>query len=982
VVTAGILLAAIFLTCPCTFALNPELDVSQYAHTPWKFREGFVKGDIHAIAQTPDGYLWLGTEYGLVRFDGVRYVPWQPPADQHLPSNDVTKLLTARDGTLWIGTRQGLASWKGGKLTRYGEPAGQAVDALLEDHEGSIWVGGYSVSNGELCVIRNGSARCFGEDGVLGHGVFGLHEDHKGGLWVGVPLGLWRWKPGPPKFYPMPGEVDGIRSFGEDTDGGLLIDGFGGIKRFNDGKAQAYPIPDSTKKFRTRSILRDRDGGLWIGTAYDGLVHVHQGRADVFGQAEGLSSDRISGLFEDREGDIWAVTANGLDRFRDYAVATFTGNQGLSSPSAPAILADRDGSIWLNTADGINRLNHGEVTAYRERQDRSRPKAPQQREIVGSGLPDHGAQSLFQDDRGRIWIATLNGVGYLENNRFVLVPGIPGGIVHQFTEDTQGNLWIANQELGLFRLSLQNLSPESKVQRIPNASLGRKDPVVVLDADPLQGGLWLGFYQSGVANLADGQIRASYSSADGLGAGRVNHVHVDRDGAVWAATAGGLSRIKDGRIATLTSKNGLPCDSVVWMMEDDAHSVWMNTACGLVRVPRPELDAWVSNPGRTIKASVFDGLDGVRSHPEGSGYTPQVAKTPDGRLWFLPVDGVSMVDPNHLPFNQLPPPVNVETVKVNGKELAADQGLQLSHSGNDLEIDYTAPSLAIPERVRFRYKLEGKDADWQDVGTRRQAYYGGLAPKRYRFRVMARNSDGVWNEAGAAWDFSIAPAYYQTIWFQALEVFAGAGFLWLLYRLRLRQVTARVNLLYNERLAERTRIARDLHDTLLQSLAGVSLQLDGISKQAATHPERTPSLIARVREQVDSAFREARVKVWNLRSTALEAQGLEGALRQLVERLGSAITARCESSLDLDIAREHRQQDDPSVGEFRPDRERDVDAAKIRKPKIRQGDIGPELAMFPDPFLTAGSRAHQPHVGLVVNQTRDSFAEQRVIIDA
>jgi signal transduction histidine kinase len=238
--------------------------------------------------------------------------------------------------------------------------------------------------------------------------------------------------------------------------------------------------------------------------------------------------------------------------------------------------------------------------------------------------------------------------------------------------------------------------------------------------------------------------------------------------------------------------------------------------------------------------------------------------------------------------------VHIETVKVNGKERAPDEGLALSHVSNDLEIDYTALSFTNPDRVRFKYKLEGKDDDWQDVGTRRWASYGGLPPKKYRFRVMASNNDGVWNEAGAAWNFSITPAYYQTIWFQALSVLAVAGLVWLLYRLRLRQMTARVKLLYNERLAERTRIARDLHDTLLQSLAGVSLQLDGVSKQAARAgvPENALSMIGRIREQVDSAFREARSKVWNLRSPELKDQGLAAALRQFVERAQPATTAR------------------------------------------------------------------------------------------
>jgi len=504
------------------------------------------------------------------------------------------------------------------------------------------------------------------------------------------------------------------------------------------------------------------------------------------------------------------------------------------------------------------------------------------------------AGSLFQDSRGRIGASTLREFGYLENGRFVPAKTVPGGAVYSMAEDAVGNLWIANKDQGLI-----HLLREGEVQQIPWAGLGHQDPALALAVDPRQGGLWIGFYRGGLEYFAGGQVQASYTAANGLGEGRVNGLRFDPDGTLWAATEGGLSRYKNGRIATLTSRNGLPCDSTHWVMEDDAHSFWLYTACGLVRMARSELDAWTAAVdggkamNRTLHIMVFDNADGVRSMEDHGGYTPHVAKSSDGKLWFLPQDGASVIDPRHIPSNKLPPPVQIETVKIDGKEVPAAEGLALSHRNNDLEIHYTALSLTIPERVRFRYKLEGKDSDWQDAGTGRPVFYGGLAPREYRFRVMACNNDGLWNEAGAAWNFSIVPAYYQTLWFQGLCVLAAAGLAWLWYRLRLHQITTRLNLLYNERLGERARIARDLHDSLLQSLAGVSLQLHGIKKQAATAPEKTVSLIEHVREQVDLSFREVRLKVWNLRSPEYEGQGLAPTLREFTERIGVASTARC-----------------------------------------------------------------------------------------
>src|ERR1700683_1813428 len=337
---AGIAFGILLECCPCAVALNPSLDINQYAHTAWTIREGFFKGVIYAIAQTPDGYLWLGTEFGLLRFDGVRPTPWEPPAGERLPATYIRRMLVARDGRLWIGTNEGLASWKDGKLTHYPELAGQFVQGLLEDRQGVIWVGVSATPNGRLCAIQRGRVKCYGEDGSFGGGVLSLYEDNRGNLWAGADTGLWRWKPGPPKLYSMP-ETQ-LHALIEGDNGALLIAMRGGIRQLVDGKTEAYPLPGAGRQFPNH-LLRDRNGGLWIGTACRVLRHVHQGKTDLFARSDGLSGDFVTALFEDREGNIWVATSDGLDRFRDFTVPTISVKQGLSNATVGSVLAAKDG---------------------------------------------------------------------------------------------------------------------------------------------------------------------------------------------------------------------------------------------------------------------------------------------------------------------------------------------------------------------------------------------------------------------------------------------------------------------------------------------------------------------------------------------------------------------------------------------------------------------------------------------------------------
>jgi len=883
-------------------ALNSSLDVSQYAHTAWKTDEGFSTGLIRSITQTPDGYLWLGTEFGLLRFDGVRAVAWEPPQRQHLPSSDIRSVQGARDGRLWIGTWSGLASWKDGKLTHYPELDGQIIEALLEDREGTMWVAGWAPSIGRLCRIQSGSTECYGQDGRFGSGVTALYEDRGGNLWAAGMNGLWRWKPGPPKLYPMPDPAQRIYALLESDDGGLLVVQHTGITKVRSGKAELYPLPAG---FQPHRLLHDRDGGLWIGALVDkGLLHIHEGRTDRFTPAEGLSGESVDALFEDREGNIWVATDDGLDRFRDFAVPTISIQQGLSSRGVSSILTERNGSLWVGASDGLNRWIEGQITVYRYRSlsgvrgnsvpGREADSRGTIREITDSGLPDK-AHALFQDARGQVWVGTQSGIAFLKSDRFVPVASVPYGIVYSFSDDSAGNVWVSHQK------GLLHLSGARAVELIPWARLGRTEPAFALLHDAVQGGLWLGFLDGGVAYFKDGQLRASYASAEGLGQGRVRDFYIDRNGTLWTATDGGLSRIEDGRILTLTSQNGLPCDTVHWMREDDSHSVWLYLACGLVRIGRSELDSWASHPQQTLHPTVFDSSDGVASHRFTSGYNSVVAKSADGKLWFVRDAGVSVIDPHHLAFNERPPPVHIEHVTADDKNYNATNGLRLPPRIRNLAINYTALSFVAPEKVRFRYTLEGQNRNWHEVVNDRRVQYTKIAPGTYRFRVIASNNSGVWNETGATLDFSIAPAYYQTRWFAALVVVAAAALLWTAYRLRVAQLARQFNRTLDARLSERTRIARDLHDTLLQSFQGLVLRFQSASRILPARPDEAKQRLDRALDQAEAAITEGRNAVQGLRASATTVNDLANGIAAIGAELTSGPAAADAPTIVVDV---------------------------------------------------------------------------------
>jgi signal transduction histidine kinase/ligand-binding sensor domain-containing protein len=860
---------SLLLLCPSALALDPSLDVSQYAHTAWRVREGFTQGYIRSIAQTTDGYIWLGTGFGLFRFDGARAGLWHPPLNgEQLPSNFVLCLHVARDGTLWIGTMEGLVSWRDGSLTRYPDLVGSAIASILEDHDGTVWVGSYSLGPpGKLCAIVGTNVHCYGLSGVLGKEVGALYEDSHDVLWVAGRDGVWRWRPGSPRFYHVPFGTFLVQDLGEAADGALLIPLRGRLARFEGGKLETQsPYPAPARNADGTTLLRDRDGGVWIGTVGAGVLHVHNGRADAFSQADGLSGNIVTSLFEDREGDVWVATLGGLDRFHNCAIATYAEHEGLGTiPGWGSVVATQDGSIWIGTDDGLRMWNHGEVTIYGRADDyksQSRTVWLPVHFVSDRELGDHVSVSVFGDRAGRVLVSTPYAFGYMENGRFVSIRGVPGGLVYSVDQDRQGNLWIANQDKGLLRLS-----NDKTVQRISWASIGHTDGAQSLAADRSTDGLWLGFNGGGVAYLSDGQIKQSYARTEGLGNGRVSALYIDTDDTVWAGTVGGLSRIKNGGVLTLTSKNGLPCDAIHWITQDENHSFWLYMSCGLVGIGRSELDAWATDSQRKVKTTVFDSSEGVSNTPITFHVGSLVTRSLDGKIWFDGfLGGASVIDPQHLPSNKIPPPVNIERITADGKIYDASNGLRLPSRIRDLTIDYTALSFVAPEKVQFRYQLEGQDRNWREVTNDREVQYSNLRPGNYVFRVTAANDSGVWNEAGDRLHFSIAPAYYETIWFRTLCVAAVLALVWGVYRLRLYQLRRRFNAGLEARVSERTRIARELHDTLLQNLHGLMFQFQAARNMLPRRPDEAARVMDSAIGATEQTITDSRGAIQHLRS--------------------------------------------------------------------------------------------------------------------
>lgn len=885
--TVCVFTIALVLVAQAAAALDPAVRITQYRHTAWRVQEGAFESAPNAITQTADGYILIGTNSGLVRFDGVRFQAWTPHTS--LRDTAVFSLLTASDGTLWIGTGMGLLSWKNDRLE---EHVSGRIAKILEDRKHRIWVTrSLAEPSGGLCQVVGDRPGCIrGDDRLPLLSAGGISEDTDGNLWVGGSNQLMRWRDGSFDVYLK--ELEGqtfssVTSIVAAADGSVWAaiprNGFGVFTIVNDlpKRAAFQGINGAT----ITSLFVDRDRSFWMATLNNGIYRVHGEQVEHFRTEHGLSNNTVRSFFEDREGNLWLASSNGLDCFRESPVVTFSTDEGLPEGGIGAMLAADDGTVWIGRSNVLYALRDGRMTPIR---------APGGRSV----------NALWQDHARRLWVGLEDRLTVYEGAQFRTIDrpdGSPLGTPIAITEDREHDVWVSigvtsSSDRKLFRIRNLRVAEEFGTDRVP---LVRR-----LAADPT-GGIWLGFedgnlghYQSGkleIYPLPLGTITPEAQALDSRTTSpndetRFPGLMIDADGSAWVSTWNGLVRWKNREMKTLTSKNGLPCDAIVSTLRDHDATLWLYTKCGFVAIADSQLEQWWQEPDRMVRVRVLDVLDGAAVPQRPKRLQPVASQSPDGRLWFVNGSVLQVIDPRRLRHNPLAPPVYVEAVRAERKDYAVDGLVRLPARSRDIEIGYTALSFVAPQKVRFRYRLEGRDQEWHDAGTRRQAFYNDLPPGQYRFRVTASNNDGVWNNSGAVLDLAVLPAYYQTTTFRVVSVATTLALLWALYRFRLRQVAREFDARLQERVNERTRIARELHDTLLQSLHGLMFRF-----QAARNmlPGRTDEAIHTLDGAIlrtEQAIAESREAIQDLRSESAGQRDLGRALASFVKELAGPET--------------------------------------------------------------------------------------------
>ena len=866
----ALLVVSLFLAMilsPSAHALDPTPLISQYAHSSWNVADGAFAGSPNTMVQTADGYIWIGTSLGLVRFDGIRFVQWNPPPGERLLDSRVFSLLGTEDGSLWIGTGYGLSRWKDGRLTNFPRLSGR-IEALLEDEAGDVWLARTQITDsmGPLCRVRDDRVLCFsGSDKVPFPNVLQLARSDDGYLWLGGYSGLSRWKPGAADVYFHTGSPEGIpnfRAIAAAPDGsiwaainrrqpGLRLEHF-----LNGGwVSQSFPAV-AAGNAQVTALFVDRGNALWIGTSGSGFFRVMNGRAEHYDQTAGLSSNSVLRFFQDVEGTIWVVTSAGIDNFRDLAVISYSMRQGLSADGAVSVVASRDGGLWiLNNYDTIQKLKNGQFTTLLPR----------------PGIAGH-ISTIFEDHAGRLWMGFEDGLYVYDNGVFRPIlrqNHAPFSLVFSITEDAYRNMWVRDTS------HLDEISDGRIVRELTSPQIATG---YILSAAP-DGGVLLGLVDGDLLTFRDGQ-NSSIPSGETGNTSQIRDLLGDPDGTVWGTTMNELVSWKDGVRRNLTVRNGLPCDGIFALVEDQSRAIWLYARCGLIRISREELDRWWRDPGAVVQTRLLTEADGVQ--PGLTSLKPQAIRTSDGSLWFANGRVVQKIDPGHEDRNAIPPPVHIEALVADRRAYEPREGLRLPPVIHDLEIEYTALSYVSPQKVAFRYMLENRDLHWQEPAGRRQAFYSDLAPGRYRFHVIASNNDGVWNDAGAALDFTIAPAWYQTVVFRLLCIAVAVLLVWVIYRVRVHHLAVSMNQRFDERLDERTRLARDFHDTLLQTIQGSKMVADD-ALDATADPDRMHRALQKLSVWMEQATVEGRAALHSLRASTTQRNDLADALRRVTE---------------------------------------------------------------------------------------------------
>ncbi len=766
------------------FALDPDKKINQYIHDSWGIEDGLPQDSVYIVLRTRDGYLWLGNHDGLIRFDGIRFEIYDKNRVEEMTDDFIQALCEDRRGNLWIGTANGgLTRMKDGKFTTYTTKQGlpnNTVKDIHEDGEGNLWV----CTFGGLTRMKDGQFTTYTtRHGLAGNNVNVICEDRRGNLWIGTTSGLTRMKDGEFTSYTtrhgLPGNM--VRALQEDREGNLWVGTWGaGLSRFKDGKFTNYTMRDGLSNNRIRDMLEDRDGNLWIGTYGGGLCRFREGKFTVYNPQYVLTIDRVIALHEDREGNLWIGTgASGLNRLKDGKFTTYKTRPGPGDDGVHTVLEDRDGDLWFGTyGGGLNRMSGRRLTTYN----------------TGQGLCSDIVYALHEDRAGNLWIGTAKGLNRMKAGKieaFNIQPDLSADGIYDIHEDRRGDLWLGTRKSGLIRMTDGTFTAYSTYHGLAN------NWVFVIHEDR-GGDLWIGTAGGGLSRMKDEKI-TTYNTAHGLPKSTVNAIHEDREGTLWLGTGGGgLIRMKSGKFAAVSGKDGLAGDTVYRVLEDRRGYFWMNCNRGIFRVSKKELNDFCDGKITSVRSISYDEKDGMRSREYNGSGQPAGWETRDGKFWFPTIKGAVVIDPNNIKTNPLPPPVVIEKIKTDDIDIPVSPGGAqmgekriLSPGIEQFEIHYTGLSLSAPKKVLFRYKLEGVDAHWREVGTRRTAYYNNILPGDYTFRVTACNNDGIWNEAGASVSFYLEPFFYQTVWFYILCIFTGLLSAAGIYRLRVRQLTKR-----------------------------------------------------------------------------------------------------------------------------------------------------------------------------------------------
>ncbi len=857
------------------YALDPSLALTQYIHRIWQVTQGLPQAAIYSIWQTHEGYLWLGTQTGLVRFDGVRFTTFDNPNMPALKNAWVGNLLEDQQQNLWIGTNDaGLFRLHDGVIKRFSSADGlpsDSVHCLVPGRNGGLWV---CTSRG-LAQINGDRISAYGPaQGLPADAILAAAQNRDGTLWVADEhsrLGIWdgrHLRNHPLKYLPEYGSVRALLSSG---DGAVWVGTTDGLIRIQSGQEHLFTVKDGLADDGVFSLAQSRDGSLWIGTK-NGFSRMRQGEIESFGTNQGLSQSTVFALHEDQEGGLWVGTKHGLNQFLDGRAVPFTASEGLPSNETGPVFQDRHGAVWVGTLDaGLGRFDGRRFTVL----------------TTKDGLVSNSIYALAEDAAGDLWVGTGGGLSRLRDGRvaetFTPARGLPAGRVQCLYRDHGNRLWIGTSA-GLVALQDGRLIA-------PAGGLGAMGLSILALGEDSARHLFVATEGGGLRVLEKGRLREF--APDGTPVRDVDALYQDPDGSLWMGTLGsGLRLWKDGKLFSYGVKDGLFDDEVYGIARDAQDRLWMACSKGIFGVNRSDLLRFAAGKIANFQSTPYSPTDVLRTIECKAGVQPAVWRMQDGSLWFSTIRGLLVIDPKSL-LHKLPPPeVVIEEVTVNGQSEPPAEIDQLPPGQKNIEFRYTGLAYRLPGRITFRHMLEGFDKGWINAGTRREAYYANLPPGKYRFRVTACNIDGTCNDTGSTVAFTLAPHYYQRAWFWPLVALAVALGAWLVYQVRIQALKEHFRII----LAERNRIARELHDTLIQGFSGVTMQMQAL---AARWPGSGESkVLEEIIQDAGTCLRDARRSVAGLRNSTGPKSGLSSAIAQAARQITETGDVHLHLNLD------------------------------------------------------------------------------------